>query len=204
MLACIDLEDVLLPEIWVNITEKTGIEELKLTTRDIADYEQIMLQRIKILQEHNLKLKDIINIINSLLPLKGSYDFLNWLKSEFQVIILLDTFYDFVTTLMKQLNFPKLFCPKLITKTNDKIIDYELRQEDHKTKVVNALQSLNFQVLAAGDSYNDIGMLEQANTVILFCPPDNVIEEFPQFSIANNYNEFRFNLEKIKKQLEGI
>ena len=204
MLACLDLEGVLLPEIWVKFAEKTGIEELKLTTRDIPNYDQLMMGRLKILKEHNLALKDIQNVINTLSPLEGSYEFLNWLKSEFQVIILSDTFYEFSQPLMKQLDFPTLFCHKLITNANDEIISYELRQKDQKTKAVKALQNLNFQVISAGDSYNDTGMLQQADAGILFCPPANVIEEFPQFPVAQNYKEFKIIFEKTKKQLESF
>ena len=204
MLACLDLEGVLLPEIWIKFAEKTGIEELKLTTRDIPNYDQLMMGRLKILKEHNLALKDIQNVINTLSPLEGSYEFLNWLKSEFQVIILSDTFYEFSQPLMKQLDFPTLFCHKLITNANDEIISYELRQKDQKTKAVKALQNLNFQVISAGDSYNDTGMLQQADAGILFCPPANVIEEFPQFPVAQNYKEFKIIFEKTKKQLESF
>ena len=204
MLACLDLEGVLLPEIWIKFAEKTGIEELKLTTRDIPNYDQLMMGRLKILKEHNLALKDIQNVINTLSPLEGSYEFLNWLKSEFQVIILSDTFYEFSQPLMKQLDFPTLFCHKLITNANDEIISYKLRQKDQKTKAVKALQNLNFQVISAGDSYNDTGMLQQADAGILFCPPANVIEEFPQFPVAQNYKEFKIIFEKTKKQLESF
>ena len=204
MLACLDLEGVLLPEIWIKFAEKTGIEELKLTTRDIPDYDQLMMGRLKILKEHDLALKDIQNVINTLSPLEGSYEFLNWLKSEFQVIILSDTFYEFSQPLMKQLDFPTLFCHKLITNANDEIISYKLRQKDQKTKAVKALQNLNFQVISAGDSYNDTGMLQQADAGILFCPPANVIEEFPQFPVAQNYKEFKIIFEKTKKQLESF
>jgi phosphoserine/homoserine phosphotransferase len=204
MLACLDLEGVLLPEIWIKFAEKTGIEELKLTTRDIPNYDQLMMGRLKILKEHNLALKDIQNVINTLSPLEGSYEFLNWLKSEFQVIILSDTFYEFSQPLMKQLDFPTLFCHKLITNANDEIISYKLRQKDQKTKAVKALQNLNFQVISAGDSYNDTGMLQQADAGILFCPPAKVIEEFPQFPVAQNYKEFKIIFEKTKKQLESF
>ena len=204
MLACLDLEGVLLPEIWIKFAEKTGIEELKLTTRDIPNYDQLMKGRLKILREHNLALKDIQNVINTLAPLEGSYEFLNWLKSEFQVIILSDTFYEFSQPLMKQLDFPTLFCHKLITNANDEIISYKLRQKDQKTKAVKALQNLNFQVISAGDSYNDTGMLQQADAGILFCPPAKFIEEFPQFPVAQNYKEFKIIFEKTKKQLESF
>ena len=191
MLACLDLEGVLLPEIWIKFAEKTGIEELKLTTRDIPDYDELMRGRLSILKQKNLKIKDIQDVITTLSPLEGSVDFLNWLKSEFQVIILSDTFYQFAGPLMKQLSYPTLFCHNLIINDEGVIIDYKLRQQDQKTKAVKALQGLNLQVISAGDSYNDTGMLQQADGGILFCPPQRVIDEFPQFPVARNYEEFK-------------
>ena len=191
MLACLDLEGVLLPEIWIKFAEKTGIEELKLTTRDIPDYDKLMQGRLSILREKNLKIQDIQNVIATLSPLDGAVDFLNWLKSEFQVIILSDTFYQFAGPLMKQLSYPTLFCHTFIINDEGVIVDYKLRQQDQKTKAVKALQGLNLQVISAGDSYNDTGMLQQADGGILFCPPQRVIDEFPQFPVARNYEEFK-------------
>ena len=191
MLACLDLEGVLLPEIWIKFAEKTGIEELKLTTRDIPDYDELMQGRLSILKQKNLKIKDIQDVITTLSPLDGAVDFLNWLKSEFQVIILSDTFYQFAGPLMKQLSYPTLFCHNLIINDEGVIVDYKLRQQDQKTKAVKALQGLNLQVISAGDSYNDTGMLQQADGGILFCPPQRVIDEFPQFPVARNYEEFK-------------
>ena len=191
MLACLDLEGVLLPEIWIKFAEKTGIEELKLTTRDIPDYDELMRGRLSILKQKNLKIKDIQDVISTLSPLGGAVDFLNWLKSEFQVIILSDTFYQFAGPLMKQLSYPTLFCHNLIINDEGVIVDYKLRQQDQKTKAVKALQGLNLQVISAGDSYNDTGMLQQADGGILFCPPQRVIDEFPQFPVARNYEEFK-------------
>lgn len=203
MLACLDLEGVLLPEIWIKFAEKTGIEELKLTTRDIPDYDELMIGRLAILKKHNLKLKDIQKVIDTLSPLDGAYDFLWWLKSEFQVLILSDTFYEFAQPLMKKLDYPTLFCHKLITDDVGNIISYKLRQNDQKTKAVAALQGLNFQVISAGDSYNDTGMLQQADAGILFCPPERVVQEFPQFPVARNYDEFRVAFTKAKRDLES-
>ena len=191
MLACLDLEGVLLPEIWIKFAEKTGIEELKLTTRDIPDYDELMRGRLSILKQKNLKIKDIQDVITTLSPLDGAVDFLNWLKSEFQVIILSDTFYQFAGPLMKQLSYPTLFCHNLVINDEGVIVDYKLRQQDQKTKAVKALQGLNLQVISAGDSYNDTGMLQQADGGILFCPPQRVIDEFPQFPVAKNYGEFK-------------
>ena len=191
MLACLDLEGVLLPEIWIKFAEKTGIEELKLTTRDIPDYDELMQGRLTILKQKNLKIQDIQHVIATLSPLDGAVDFLNWLKAEFQVIILSDTFYQFAGPLMKQLSYPTLFCHNLIINDEGVIVDYKLRQQDQKTKAVKALQGLNLQVISAGDSYNDTGMLQQADGGILFCPPQRVIDEFPQFQVARNYEEFK-------------
>ena len=194
MLACLDLEGVLLPEIWIAFAEKTGIEQLKLTTREIPDYDELMQGRLKILNDNNLKLIDIQNVIKTLSPLAGAIDFLAWLKSEFQVIILSDTFYQFVGPLMKSLDYPTLFCNDLIVNSKGDITGYRLRQKDGKTKAVSAFKKLNFQVIAAGDSYNDTGMLQEADAGILFCPPDNVIKEFPQFPVSRNYEEFKNTL----------
>jgi len=201
MLACLDLEGVLLPEIWIAFAEKTGIEQLKLTTREIPDYDELMQGRLKILNDNNLKLIDIQNVIKTLSPLAGAIDFLAWLKSEFQVIILSDTFYQFVEPLMKSLDYPTLFCNDLIVNSKGDITGYQLRQKDGKTKAVSALKKLNFKVIAAGDSYNDTGMLQEADAGILFCPPDNVIKEFPQFPVSRNYEEFKNTLLDLRVAL---
>ena len=194
MLACLDLEGVLLPEIWIAFAEKTGIEQLRLTTRDIPDYDELMQGRLKILKDNNLKLIDIQKVIKRLSPLEGAIDFLGWLKSEFQVIILSDTFYQFVGPLMKSLGYPTLFCHELTIDSKGSITGYRLRQKNGKTKAVSALKKLNFKVIAVGDSYNDTGMLQEADAGILFCPPDNVIKEFPQFPVSRNYDEFKNTL----------
>ena len=201
MLACLDLEGVLLPEIWIAFAEKTGIEQLKLTTREIPDYDELMQGRLKILNDNNLKLIDIQNVIKTLSPLAGAIDFLAWLKTEFQVIILSDTFYQFVGPLMQSLDYPTLFCHELTVDSKGSITGYLLRQKDGKTKAVSALKKLNFKVIAAGDSYNDTGMLQEADAGILFCPPDNVIKEFPQFPISRNYEELKNTLLDIRVAL---
>ena len=203
MLACLDLEGVLLPEIWIAFAEKTGIEKLRLTTRDIPDYDELMRGRLNILDENNLKLADIEDVIHTLTPLDGAKEFLEWLKSEFQVIILSDTFYQFASPLMGKLDYPTLFCHELIIDAEGRIESYRLRQSDGKTKAVSALKGLNFQVIAAGDSYNDTGMLVEADAGILFCPPDNVIEEFPQFPVTRNYEEFKNALLEARASLSG-
>ena len=201
MIACLDLEGVLLPEIWIAFAEETGIKELKLTTRDIPDYDKLMQGRLNILEKNNLKLIDIENVIKKLSPLEGAIDFLNWLKSEFQVIILSDTFYQFAGPLMKSLDYPTLFCHELTINRKGNITGYKLRQKDGKTKAVSALKKLNFRVIAAGDSYNDTGMLQEADAGILFCPPENVVKEFPQFPVSRNYEEFKKSFIKIRESL---
>ena len=201
MLACLDLEGVLIPEIWIAVAEKTGIKKLRLTTRDIPDYDELMRGRLKILDEHNLKLADIQEVIGTLSPLEGAKEFLGWLKSEFQVIILSDTFYQFAGPLMEKLGHPTLFCNELIVNDDGCITNYRLRQPDGKTKAVTALKGLNFKVIAAGDSYNDTGMLKVADAGILFRPPDNVIEEFPQFPVTHTYDEFKKTLADIRASL---
>jgi phosphoserine/homoserine phosphotransferase len=191
IVACLDLEGVLVPEIWIAFAEKTGIEKLRLTTRDIPDYNELMRGRLEILDENNLLLSDIQEVIKEIAPLEGAKEFLSWLESEFQVIILSDTFNQFAGPLMAQLDYPTLFCHDLIIDQTDKINDFKLRIPDAKTKAVKALQGLNLKVIAAGDSYNDTGMLKQAEAGILFRAPDNVIQEFPQFPVTKTYEEFK-------------
>ena len=185
-LACLDLEGVLVPEIWIAFAEKTGIEELRATTRDIPDYNVLMRQRLDILDQHNLKMADIQAVIAELEPLPGAKDFVDWLRERFQLIILSDTFYEFSQPLMRQLHWPTLFCHRLIVDGEDRVVDYQLRQEDPKRASVKALQSLNYRVIAAGDSYNDTTMLSQADTGFLIHAPQNVIDEFPQFKAVDS------------------
>jgi len=201
MLACLDLEGVLVPEIWIAFAEQTGIEKLSLTTRDIPDYDELMRGRLQILDQHNLKLDDIQKVIREIKPMEGAKEFLDWLKSEFQVIILSDTFYQFAGPLMAQLDYPTLFCNSLEVDKDGRIVNYQLRQPDGKTKAVTALQSLNFKVIASGDSYNDTGMLQKAEAGIFFCPPDSIIEEFPQFPVTRNYAEMKEAFIKTKASL---
>ena len=191
IVACLDLEGVLVPEIWIAFAEKTGIEKLRLTTRDIPDYNELMQGRLDILNENNLLLSDIQDVIKDISPLPGAKDFLDWLKSEFQVIILSDTFNQFAGPLMTQLDYPTIFCHDLIIDETGKINDFQLRIHDAKTKAVKAIQGLNLKVIAAGDSYNDTGMLKQADAGILFRAPQNVIEEFPQFPVTLDYDGFK-------------
>ena len=190
-LACLDLEGVLVPEIWIAFAEKTGIKELRATTRDIPDYNVLMKQRLAILDQHGLKIDDIQDVIATLEPLPGAIDFVNWLRERFQVIILSDTFYEFSVPLMRQLGWPTLFCHRLLTDETGRVVDYKLRQEDPKRASVKAFHSLNYRVIAAGDSYNDTTMLGEADVGILIHAPQNVIEEFPQFRSVNNHAELK-------------
>ncbi len=202
MIACLDLEGVLVPEIWIAFAEKTGIEKLKLTTRDIPDYDELMQGRLKILDENNLKLDDIQDVIKGIEPLPGAKDYLNKLREQFQIIILSDTFYEFAAPLMAQLGYPTLFCHSLVVDENKNIANYQLRQKDGKSKAVEALKGLNFKVIASGDSYNDTGMLKAAHRGIFFCPPDSIIKEFPQFPVTRKYDECFNQFITFKKELE--
>ncbi|RKY03405.1 MAG: bifunctional phosphoserine phosphatase/homoserine phosphotransferase ThrH [Spirochaetes bacterium] len=193
-----DLEGVLVPEIWIAFSEETGIEKLKLTTRDVPDYDKLMKGRLEILKDNNLKLKDIQNVIKRIDPLPGARRFLDWLRSKVQVIILSDTFYEFAMPLMEKLGYPTLFCNQLKVDETDTIVDYHLRQKDGKKKAVVALKSLNFRVISMGDSYNDTTMLKEADLGILFRPPENVVKEFPQFVVFEDYDKLKDYLkEKI-------
>lgn len=190
-IACLDLEGVLIPEIWINVAEKTGIESLLATTRDIPDYDVLMRQRLDILEEHRLTIHDVREVIDGLGPLEGAKDFLDWLKSEFQVVILSDTFYEFADPLMRQLDYPTLFCHRLGIAEDGRIEDYHLRMPDQKREAVKRFHQLNFQAIAAGDSYNDTTMLTQAEGGILFHAPQNVIDEFPQFPAVHDFDELK-------------
>ncbi len=201
IIACLDLEGVLVPEIWINVAERTGIDELRLTTRDVADYDELMRHRLKVLDEHGIGLRDIQQVIAGLGPLPGAAEFLGWLRERFQVVILSDTFYEFGMPLMAQLGFPTLLCHRLRV-DDDHIVGYELRQADSKREAVRAFHSLNFHVIATGDSYNDTGMLGEADHGILVTPPDNVVREFPQFPVAWNFDELRQRFADAAARLE--
>ena len=190
-LACLDLEGVLIPEIWIEFANKTGIDALKATTRDIPDYDVLMKQRLRILDEHNLGLNEIQEVIATLEPLPGAVEFINWLRERFQVIILSDTFYEFSQPLMRQLGFPTLLCHRLEVDSSGKVTDYTLRQKDPKRQCVLSLQGLYYRIIAAGDSYNDTTMLAQADAGILFKSPQNVTDEFPQFPAVHEYKDLK-------------
>ncbi len=190
-IACLDLEGVLIPEVWINVAERTGIEALRATTRDIPDYDELMRQRLGILDEHNLGLRDIQEVIATMSPLEGAQECLGWLRENFQVVILSDTFYEFAEPFMRQLGWPTLLCHRLVIDDQGRVADYAIRQADPKRQSVRAFQSLNYRCIATGDSYNDTSMLAQAEAGILFCPPQNVIDEFPQFPVANDYEALK-------------
>ena len=190
-IVCSDLEGVFVPEIWISVAEKTGIEALKLTTRDEPDYDVLMRRRIAILRENNLKLADITRVISDMNPLEGAPEFLNWLRSITQVIVLSDTFVEFAGPLMQKLNWPALFCNSLKVNSDGAISGYVLRQPDGKRKAIVALKSLNYKVIAMGDSYNDITMIQTADTGILFRPPKNVRAEYPNLPVADAYEDLK-------------
>ena len=190
-IACLDLEGVLIPEVWINVAERTGIDALRATTREIPDYDVLMRQRLGILEEHGLGIREIQDVISTMEPLDGALEMLDWLRERFQVVILSDTFYEFAEPFMRQLNWPTLFCHKLVIDPEGRVTDYQIRQKDPKRQSVRAFQLLNYRCIATGDSYNDTTMLTQAEAGILFRPPDNVVEEFPQFPVARSYDELR-------------
>lgn len=196
----LDLEGVLVPEIWIAFSEKTGIKELRLTTRDIPDYDVLMKGRLKILDQHGLKLKDIQEVISTLRPMDGAGKFLDELRSMTQVIILSDTFEEFAKPLMKQLNWPALFCHKLDVDGSGRIVNYTLRQPNQKQKSVVALKSLNYRVIAAGDSFNDTTMLMEAHAGIFFHAPAAIQKQFPQFKAVETYPDL---MELIKQAMPG-
>lgn len=198
-LVCLDLEGVLIPEIWIAFAEKTGIEELKATTRDIPDYDVLMKQRLEILAKHGYGINEIQEVIATLDPLPGAKEFVEWLNTRFQVIILSDTFYEFGMPLMAKLGHPTLFCHKLEVNEKGDIVNYHLRQKDPKRQSVRAFQLLNYRVIAAGDSYNDTTMLKQAEAGILFKSPQNVIDEFPQFPAVHTYEELKQEILKVSE-----
>ena len=191
-IVCLDLEGVLVPEIWIEFSQRTGIPELAKTTRDEPDYDKLMRGRIDILGARGLGLPDIQDVIAGMQPLEGAREFLDWLRAEeYQVVILSDTYYQFAAPLMRALGYPTLFCHELVVEAGGRVSDYRLRMKDQKRASVKAFKQLNFHTIAAGDSYNDTAMLAEADAGILFCPPDNVVAEFPQFPVTRDYDELR-------------
>lgn len=190
-IACLDLEGVLVPEIWIKFSEKTGIPELRLTTRDIPNYDELMTMRLDILEKHGLGLKEIQEVIATLSPLEGAKDFIDWLRARFQVVILSDTFYEFAGPLMAQLGYPTLLCHKLTVDEKGMVTSYNLRQANPKRQAVCAFKTLYYRTIAVGDSYNDTTMLAEADVGILFHAPQNVIEQFPQFPAVHTYEDLK-------------
>ena len=193
---CSDLEGVWVPEVWINVAEKTGIPALRLTTRDMKNYDELMLYRLKILQENNLTLLDIQRVIATIKPMHGALEMINWLKRVTRFIVVSDTFVEFADPLMEQLDRPTLFCHSLEVNSQGIISGYQLRQKDAKREVVKALKNLNYEVIAFGDSYNDITMLKEADQGVLFRPPQNVIDDCPEFPVMHEYAELKCFLEE--------
>jgi phosphoserine/homoserine phosphotransferase len=194
----LDLEGVLAPEIWIAFAEKTGIEKLRLTTRDIPDYDVLMKGRLKILDEHGLKLRDIQEVIGTLRPLDGAKEFLDELRTITQAIILSDTFEEFAKPLMRQFNWPTILCHRLQVDETGRIVNYKLRTPEQKQKSVAALKLLNYNVISVGDAFNDIAMLAEAHTGILFHAPENIKKQFARFPAVERYEEL---MEMIKAAL---
>lgn len=198
---CLDLEGVLVPEIWQAVAEATAIDALRLTTRDVSDYDELMRHRLTAIAEHDLRYQDINAVIAGLDPLPGAVAFLNWARARFQIAILSDTFYEFGMPLMEKLHNPFLLCHKLEIE-DDRITGYKLRQQDPKKHAVAAFQSLQLKVLAAGDSFNDVSMLQQADSGTFFCAPDAIAEQFPELERAANYEELKSRLDDAALRLQ--
>ncbi len=200
---CLDLEGVLVPEIWIAFSKRTGIAELSRTTRDEPDYDKLMRFRIGLLKQHGLKLADIQEVIAGMGPMEGAKDFLDDLRSRYQVMILSDTFYEFAQPLMRQLGWPTLLCHKLEVDGEGFVTRHVLRMADQKRHAVNALRLLNFQVIAAGDSYNDTGMLMSAHAGFFIHPPESIVEKFPQFPVTRSYAELKAAIDTAAERLRG-
>ena len=196
-IVCSDLEGVFVPEIWVNVSRHTGIDELKLTTRDISDYNVLMRRRLELLKKYGLTLRDVQNVISLLKPLPGALEFVDWLRSKTQLIVVSDTFTEFAEPLIRQLGRPTLLCHHLSTDKEGNIIDYNLRQADGKKHVVEAFQTLKYKVIAIGDSYNDITMLKKADYGILYNPPQNVADENPDLKVIKTYPSLKRTISQI-------
>ena len=202
-MVCLDLEGVLVPEIWIAFSRRTGIAELSRTTRDEPDYDKLMRFRIGLLKQHGLKLADIQEVIAGMGPMEGAKDFLDDLRSRYQVLILSDTFYEFAQPLMRQLGWPTLLCHKLEVDADGFVTRHVLRMADQKRHAVNALRLLNFQVIAAGDSYNDTGMLMSAHAGFFIHPPESIVAQFPQFPVTRSYAELKLHIDEAAARLRG-
>ncbi|MCP4023653.1 MAG: bifunctional phosphoserine phosphatase/homoserine phosphotransferase ThrH [Desulfobacteraceae bacterium] len=194
-----DLEGVFLPEIWINVAKKTGIEELKLTTRDISDYDVLMQKRLSLLKENNLKIQDIRNVISTLNPLEGALETLDWIREQSQIIILSDTFEEFAKPLMEKLKFPTLLCHNLTIDDDGNIVNYNIRIQNQKREAVKALKGMNYNVIAFGDSYNDTGMILEAHKGFFFDPPESVLTDFPKIPVTRGYEELKTMIGKLLK-----
>ena len=195
-IVCLDVEGVLVPEIWINVAKKTNIQSLTKTTRDEPDYDKLMQYRLDILKENNIKLKDIQNVIETMEPFDGALDFINWIKERTELILLSDTFTQFAKPLMKKLGYPTLFCNELIIDNDDNITGYKLRQKDGKKHAVTALKNIGFNVFSAGDSYNDVNMIKSSDAAAFFKPPQTIIDEYKDIAITNNYEQLRALISK--------
>lgn len=194
---CLDLEGVLVPEFWMELSIATGIPELGKTTRDIPDYVELMRMRLSLMKEHQIRYLDLQPLIKKIEPLTGAKEFLCWARNSFQVMILSDTFYEFANPIMSKLNHPFLLCHHLKLSSDSSIVGYTRRQENHKTHVIRALRSINLSTIATGDSYNDVGMISEASHGFFFNPPANVIADHPDIAIVKNYNDLKEKLEKL-------
>ena len=201
LVVCLDLEGVLVPEIWIAFAERTGIPAFRRTTRDEPDYDKLMRSRIALLRQHGLKLPDIQRVIGGMQPLPGAREFLDDLRARHQVLILSDTFYEFADPLMQQLGRPTLFCHRLIADADGRVVDYKLRQSDQKRQAVLALKGLNFKVIAAGDSYNDTAMLGAADAGFFIHPPESIVAQFPQFAVTRSFDELKAALDGAAARL---
>lgn len=194
---CSDLEGVLVPEVWINVARWTGIEELKLTTRDISDYNALMKRRLEILKQHGITIKDIQKVISLLELMPGALDFVNWLHGRVQMVVVSDTFREFADPLLEKMGWPVLFCHHLTIDREGNITDFNLRQNEAKRRVVEALQNLNFKVIGLGDSYNDISMLRKAEYGILYRPPQNVIDDNKDIRVVSSYSQLKNMISEI-------
>ncbi len=201
IITCLDLEGVLFPEVWISVAEKTGIKDLRLTTRDISDYDELMQYRLKIIAKEKLTLKQIQDTIASMEPFQGAVEFVDWLREQGQVIILSDTFQEFAKPIMKMLKMPTIFCHSLGVNEENIITSYRLRIEDAKKKAVQSLKQLNYNIIAAGDSFNDISMLKEADKGIFYCPPENIASQFPDIPVTQNYEELKEQISAFIKTL---
>lgn len=197
---CLDLEGVLVPEIWIEFSRRSGIPALARTTRDEPDYDKLMRGRIALLERHKLGLSDIQAVIAHMRPLEGAREFLDALRARTQVVVLSDTYYEFAAPLMQRLGFPTLFCHELVVDESGRVRDYRLRLRDQKRATVAAFRALNFHTIAAGDSYNDLSMLAEAHAGILFRPPANVVAEFPQYPVTRDYEELSYEIERASRK----